>query len=162
MLSHSWSFDFYQRTDIREAQSEGTFRTPSPGFWGKGRSSLICSDVSLLFNERSTRIKQRLLWMSGGRVLVLHRMTEWEGGTAFQKRKKVSCSVWWGPMERNFGEKRWESNWGMLGIQHTHSSSLHIHSACPESCNIMSDVCSHYTCNSSLLACDGVCEGVCA
>ena len=140
----------------------------------KGRSLLICSDVSLLFNGRSTK-NHTAVAMD---VLLLHRMRQRGGGIAFQKRKRVSCSVRWGPMERNSGQQRWESNWSMLGIQHTHthththSSSLHIHSLCPECCSIMSAVinvwnyCSHFTCNSSLLAvsvwlCVCVCVCVC-
>lgn len=46
----------------------------------------------------------RLLCMSGGAALTLHRMRMEERGLPYRK-EKVTCSIRPGPMERNFGQQ---------------------------------------------------------
>lgn len=53
-------------------------------------------------------------------------------GLLFRKKEeRVSCSIRWRPMERNSGQHWWESNWSMLGIQHTHTQLLITHRLMP-------------------------------
>lgn len=82
-----------------------------------------CSNVSL-FNGRSTRIKQRLLWMFGGRVLVLYRMTRGRRRDYVSEKKEsvvpFGAGQWKEPLVNCDGSPT-EACWVYSTHTHTHT-----------------------------------------